>query len=595
MSLDAHAQRLRTRAAGPADEEQLIRNLVARRRVRLEHRAGRLCLSPPHYRRPAERPFTAAERDAVTILLGGLTPLHDQLLPAVFAAGGYRCINLPPPDLTAFQLGRQYGNVGQCNPAYFTVGNLIRYLRQLEADGLTREQIIDRYVFFTSGTCGPCRFGMYEAEYRLALRNAGFEGFRILTFLQNDGVRAASGEPGLTFSVHLAMSAFNAFNCADVLHDLGYRIRPYEVRAGETNRAIQACVGRFDTMLRARTAFDVLKQTPPWISRRLATHPSLCTAINTPVKILSHLYGHAYRDALREARARLDAIEVDRLRVKPIVKVTGEFWAQTTEGAGNYDMFAFLEREGAEVLVEPVGGWVMYLLYQTRARLVAERRAALPERVWTREIPRAAGRLARKWLALVAGEAFWKRQYERIVRALGGLAEPLASQQELGRLAQPYYPPLARGGEGHLEVGKTIYYTTKHRCHMILSLKPFGCLPSTQSDGIQSAVAARLPDLNFLSVETSGEGELNAHSRVQMALGDAKQAARQEFERALARTGRGLEEIRQFVGDHPAMRHPFYHVPRHRGVAGAAANLVLHVDELMSRRDGQRHLFSGRR
>ena len=40
-------------------------------------------------------------------------------------------------------------------------------------------------------------------------------------------------------------------------------------------------------------------------------------------------------------------IEVDRLRVKPIVKITGEFWAQTTEGDGNFHMFEFLEREGA--------------------------------------------------------------------------------------------------------------------------------------------------------------------------------------------------------------------------------------------------------
>jgi predicted nucleotide-binding protein (sugar kinase/HSP70/actin superfamily) len=63
----------------------------------------------------------------------------------------------------------------------------------------------------------------------------------------------------------------------------------------------------------------------------------------------------------------LDDVEVDRLRVKPVVKVTGEFWAQTTESDGNFGMFAFLEREGAHVLVEPLGGWILYLLH-SRAR-----------------------------------------------------------------------------------------------------------------------------------------------------------------------------------------------------------------------------------
>ena len=70
--------------------------------------------------------------------------------------------------------------------------------------------------------------------------------------------------------------------------------------------------------------------------------------------------------------SRLNAIEIDRTRVKPIVKITGEFWAQTTEGDGNFNMFRFLEREGAQVLVEPIATWVAYLLYQ--AKYVAMRK-----------------------------------------------------------------------------------------------------------------------------------------------------------------------------------------------------------------------------
>ena len=50
--------------------------------------------------------------------------------------------------------------------------------------------------------------------------------------------------------------------------------------------------------------------------------------------------------------------------MKPIVKITGEFWAQTTEGDGNFNMFNFLEREGAQVLVEPIGTWIMYMIHQ---------------------------------------------------------------------------------------------------------------------------------------------------------------------------------------------------------------------------------------
>ena len=79
---------------------------------------------------------------------------------------------------------------------------------------------------------------------------------------------------------------------------------------------------------------------------------------------------------------------------------------------------------------------------------------------------------------------------------------------------------------------------------MVLSLKPFGCMPSSQSDGVQSAVINRFKDMIFLPIETSGEGEINAHSRVQMALGEAKAKARLEFEQALESTGKSLDDIR---------------------------------------------------
>jgi hypothetical protein len=130
-------------------------------------------------------------------------------------------------------------------------------------------------------------------------------------------------------------------------------------------------------------------------------------------------------------------------------------------------------------------------------------------------------------------------------------------------------------------VGKNVYYTTNKLCHMVLALKPFGCMPSSQSDGVQSAVVNRFPEMIFLPIETSGEGEINAYSRVQMALGEARARARAEFDAALDSTGRSLDAIRDYVGKHRQLRSPFYPFPRRPGIAGAAASFVLHVGRLM--------------
>jgi predicted nucleotide-binding protein (sugar kinase/HSP70/actin superfamily) len=556
-----------------------IERLCDTARHRLEARAGVAHDTPAHFRRPTERPFTADERERVTILFGGLTRKHEQLIQSVFESSGYSARPLPDTDLAACHVGRQYCNNGLCNPAYFTIGNLVRYLQGLEASGLSRQDIVDRYVFFTAGSCGPCRFGMYEAEYRLALRNAGFDDFRVLLFQQSDGVKADTGEPGLKLSLHLGLGAANAFAFADALQAFGYEIRPYETTPGLTDRRLAQAADIVAASVGARRPRDVVDRAPRWlrpyVERGRLSHFAAAW---------EHLYGPVQREVLENCRVPLDDVEVDRLRVKPVVKVTGEFWAQTTESDGNFGMFAFLEREGAHVLVEPLGGWVLYLLHSARSRLTLKRHLSIPadapllRRVVERL--REDRRIALRWLLFEVGERLYRHLYDRMRRSLG-VAHGLVDQRELARLAEPHYRSLTRGGEGHLEVGKSIYYTIHNAAHMVISLKPFGCMPSTQSDGVQAALQAHYRDMLFLPVETGAEGELAAHSRVQMALVEARTRAQQEFDRTLASTGRSLDEIRAFVDAHPHLRRATYRVPHRHGVAGVAAGFVLHVHDLM--------------
>jgi predicted nucleotide-binding protein (sugar kinase/HSP70/actin superfamily) len=572
---------LRTRETIEAE----IRRQVEAERARLRARAA--SQSPrEHFHRPIERVFTAAERDRVTILFGGLTGKHEALIKSIFQAAGYKTEILPTPDVASFQLGKEYGNNGQCNPTYFTTGHLIKYLQHLESRGLSRQEIIDNYVFFTAGSCGPCRFGMYEAEYRLAVQNAGFDGFRVLLFQQTDGIKAASGEPGLKFTVDFGMGAFSALNFGDVLNDVTYQIRPFEQIAGQTDRVMDEVMGDLTGAMRDRTKYEIEEHAPQWLLTRLQGRKKMRDTLYVLGKIRDHLYGPQTIDALADARAKIGAIEVDRLRVKPLVKVTGEFWAQTTEGDGNFRMFSFLEREGAQVMVEPIGTWIMYMLWLAKANKVRRKEIDYPEPA--RTALRARVMRALKYQGKLSyfdfGNWFYNLQYRRVVKHLGNIAHPLVDLDELAELAAPYYNVFARGGEGHMEVAKNIYYTVNKKAHMVLSLKPFGCMPSSQSDGVQSAVMSHFKDMIYLPIETSGEGEINAHSRVQMALGEAKAKARSEFAQAMASTGKSIDDIRRFVDAHPVLRHPFYQVPHRHGMTGTAAQFALHVNDLIDGR-----------
>jgi predicted nucleotide-binding protein (sugar kinase/HSP70/actin superfamily) len=515
-----------------------------------------------------ERPFTADQRAHTTLLFGGLTVKHEELIKGSLAGMGYTCENMPIPDVKAFQLGKEYGNNGQCNPTYFTVGNLVQYLQKLRDSGMEKQRILQDYVFLTAGACGPCRFGMYEAEYRLALRNSGFDGFRVILFQQKGGLTQSDVEAGLRMDMDFFLSLVSAISIGDLLNEVGYLIRPFEVEPGATNRALDRCTEMLRQAMHDRPFYSFDKSTLKGLRR----WRGLSSRIETLGKFWQQVRTRHYTDVLEECRKILAAVQVDRTRVAPIVKITGEFWAQTTEGDGNFNMFRFLEGEGAEVLVEPVATWLLYMLWQVKQGY--RDRFGLPG---NRNPFRLGYRLAR----IVTAEKLFTREYNRFRKALGDTTHAPVCQMHLQRLGHPYYHSRSQGGEGHLEVAKNIHYANNKLCHMVLSLKPFGCMPSTQSDGAQAAVVSHFSDMIFLPVETSGEGEINAHSRVQMALGEARRKAKEEFAEVLQTTGRSLEEIRAYVDTRPELRSALYKVPKDKRYSGTAANFVTHVAALM--------------
>ncbi len=561
-------------------KEAMIRQRLEEERSRLESEAGIERKSIHHFQRPEEKPFTKQQREKTTVLFGGLTWKHEKLVHGALEGLGYKCEALPVPNKKAFQLGKEYGNNGQCNPTYFTVGNVVEYLQDLEAKGLTKQEIIDRYVFFTAGACGPCRFGMYEAEYRLALRNSGFEGFRVLLFQQSGGLNQAEVEAGLEMNLDFFLGLLNGLNIGDIINDVAYQIRPFEINPGETDRVLDECMDLLHEVMRRKKPWTLMGRLG-----QLLKKTSFAGTATYLGKFLNQVYGDDYTAALYEVRDRFNAIPVDRTRIKPIVKITGEFWAQTTEGDGNFNMFRFLEKEGAQALVEPVGTWIMYMIHQAKQQTRDEHGLDLTSNGVSKwNIPKVLGshmHTQKKLGLLTVAETVFKREYHRLIDALGGIAHHLTDQYELQRLGHPFYNSRAGGGEGHLEVAKNIYYSNKDLCHMVLSLKPFGCMPSTQSDGAQSAVVSQYKDMIFLPVETSGEGDVNAHSRVQMALGEAKVRAKNEMKAALEKGGVTIEDVRKFAQEHPEMQRPLYKYGKHKGVIGVAANFVLHAAERM--------------
>jgi predicted nucleotide-binding protein (sugar kinase/HSP70/actin superfamily) len=179
-------------------------------------------------------------------------------------------------------------------------------------------------------------------------------------------------------------------------------------------------------------------------------------------------------------------------------------------------------------------------------------------------------------LALHALERIYRGTYNRFRKALAHLPNELPDQEELKRLAEPFYHFELRGGEGHMLIGKALHAYHHKKAHMICELSPYSCMPNTMSVGSMANVLGKYPDLLYAPIEVKGDSEVHALSRCQMILTEAKRRAKTEFDQVLKKTGLTVESIRKFEEHHPELHSATYRVP-HLGHAGMAANYVQHL------------------
>ena len=207
----------------------------------------------------------------------------------------------------------------------------------------------------------------------------------------------------------------------------------------------------------------------------------------------------------------------------------GDPWSAHVSGDGQLNLPQILARAGVEIEAPPFALWIAYVLWQMRA----DPFGAAP---------------APRQDAVERARAFESVLYarRRLARRAAGLPDAeLPSIDELAALAEPFINPNVRGGYGHVEVGLAVRARLERRAHVVLSVKSFGCIPSSGiSDAIVPA-ALNAPlglqddaELPFVALEVSGDAEAARESRLMLRVAAAIDAAERELTDALVRTGR---------------------------------------------------------
>ena len=501
--------------------------------------ATNLTTTPPkHYQAYRPKPFTAQQRESTTVLFGGLTWKHERLMQGVLHNLKYKAEPLPNISRQDLDAGKELIDVGACCPTIFTTGNLANFLKKKVALHGT-DEVNQNYVYMTAGACGPCRFGQYHESYAMALDGLGLRDFRLFLLAQDELNQPDGGGGGLEVNLPLSLGLIWSILCGDVITDLEYATRPYEVNPGQTDAVLKDCIEYMYTVFRERPDHGKKLHTLFW-----------------------HLTTNYFTKALREVRKKWEAIEVDRTRTKARVKITGEFWLQTHEGDGNYNIKEWLEREDAEVVPPPVAVWLHYLMHPVIRKLEHRQSASKHPKLDN--------------LLLKIIERIYVGTYNRFRKALASIPSELPDQVELKNLAEPFYHFELRGGEGHMLIGKALYAYHHKKAHMICELSPYSCMPNTMSIGSMANVTGKYSDLLYAPIEVKGDAEVHALSRCQMILTEAKKRAQMDLEKVFKETGLTVESIHAFEKRHPELRRATYKVP-HKGCAGTSANYVLHL------------------
>ena len=231
----------------------------------------------------------------------------------------------------------------------------------------------------------------------------------------------------------------------------------------------------------------------------------------------------------------------------------------TTEGDGNYQLQRFLESEGAECDIQLVTAWLLYMIWEARARHEAAHGSARRRQGQVR--PRRHGPVRRRRRSSPASarreHGHPRRSSRRSRTRWASTATTCRTWTRSPRSAHEYYNNDLRGGEGHMEVGK-----------LIMNVVQVEGAHDAEREAVRLhaerrrlrrravAITEKFPGTIFCPVETSGDGRVNFYSRVQMYLFKAKQAAHRRVRARARRARRDARAGARVPRREPALREP---------------------------------------
>ena len=414
--------------------------------------------------------FTKEMKETHTLLIPTMLPNHFRIIEKILQIYGYKTELLVPDRARSVQSGLRYVHNDSCYPATLVIGQFIDAIESGRYDK-------DKVALLMSQTGGGCRASNYISLLRKALAKAGYGHVPVVSFSVGGGMEK---NPGFDLSIPLLHRMAYAVYYGDLMMCLRNQVKPYETNRGDADRLFDAWVDRIVGEMKGRS-----------ISYR---------------KIKAN-----YRAIIRD----FAAIPTDRSRERVRVGIVGEIYVKFSP-LGNNDLEAFLDGEGAEVVMPGLADFCLYCVYNNMLDYELYGRNKKTAWIW---------RIAYKFLV--------KKQLDvidaisEISKETGVPFSPPTSFDHTRTLAEGVISNGVKMGEGWLLTSEMLELIESGVCNIICT-QPFGCLPNhIAGKGMMKPIKEKHPEANIIAVDYDPSAtQINQENRIKLMLANAEEQLR---------------------------------------------------------------------
>ena len=403
--------------------------------------------------------FTKEMAKEYTILAPQMLPDHFAMLESILLEEGYKVKMLTTTGHTILEDGQKYVHNDACYPAVLVIGQLLDAIHRGDYDP-------HKVALFITQTGGGCRASNYIHLLRKALERAGLDYVPVISI----NLSGMEKNPGFSLTLPILRKAVFAVIYGDLMMNVGWQVRPYEVNKGDTDKCLDACREYLLAEMRKGRGMN----------------------FKSMVKNFDYIIEEFKKVPVQGEQ-------------KTRVGVVGEIYVKYAP-LGNNDLANFLLSEGAEPVIP---GLMDFIIFKVFNRDV--------------DVDLYGGLWAKKKLCRFLEKYLMKYQHAMIdaLKRSNRFRAP-GDFNDLHSMIQGYLGDGNKMGEGWLlnaEMLELIHTGVPN----IVCTQPFGCLPNhIVGKGMMKPIKERHPGVNIVAVDYDpGATKINQENRIKLMLANA--------------------------------------------------------------------------